>query len=208
MTDTAARPRDKGEAILDAALVVFGRDGFAGGNVDDIARLAGAAKPTVYNRFGDKQALFAAAVARGSARANERVLGVIDSIDLHPDDVRAELQRVGEALVACVSHEEGAALMRLQFGERARFPELLDGIRNGNRQRTIDALAGKLAQLATTGRLRLTDAQRASRQFMTLVTDDALAASGFGDRALTHEEVARPVAEGVDTFLAAFAGSR
>ncbi|MHC9043202.1 TetR/AcrR family transcriptional regulator [Microbacterium saperdae] len=202
---TTRTPRvDKGEAILAAALEVFGREGFSDGNVDDIARLAGVAKPTIYSRFGDKQALFAAAVLRGSASANDRVLGVINSVDLRPDDLRVELGRLGQSLVGCVSHDEGLALMRLQFGERARFPELLDGIRETNRERTVDALAGKLAQLATGGYLTLRDASRAARQFMSLVTDDALSASGFGGRTLTHAELDEPVSAGVDTFLAAF----
>ena len=195
---------DRGEAILAAALQVFGRDGFTDGNVDEIALVAGVAKPTVYKRFGDKQALFVAAVTRGSASANERVLGVIDSLDLHPADLRGELERLGQALVGCVSHDEGSALMRLQFGERARFPEVLDRIREGNRDRTIDALAGKFAQLATGGYLTLNDAPRAARQFLALVSDDALTVSGFGGRTLTHEELDEPVSAGVDTFLAAF----
>lgn len=202
---TTKNPRvDRGEAILVAALQVFGRDGFTDGKVDDIARLAGVAKPTIYNRFGDKQALFTAAVRRGSASANDRVLEVINSLDLHPADLRAELEQLGQALVGCVSHDEGSALMRLQFGERARFPELLDGIRETNRARTVDALAGKLAQLSTAGYLTLRDAPRAARQFMSLVTDDALSASGFGGRTLTHAELDEPVRDGVDTFLAAF----
>ncbi|WP_223627186.1 TetR/AcrR family transcriptional regulator [Microbacterium sp. EST19A] len=202
-TPRDTRP-DRGEKILDAALAVFGRDGFTDGNVEEIAKVAGVAKPTVYNRFGDKQTLFAETVERGSARANERVLGVIATVDVHPDDLRSELERLGQALVGCVSHAEGAALMRLQFSERARFPELMDGIREGNRTRTIDALAGKLAQLATAGYLRLTDAPRAARQFLALVSDDALASSGFGGRVLSHDELDEPVRTGVDTFLAAF----
>lgn len=204
MAITREARTDRGEKILDAALTVFGRDGFTDGNVEEIAKLAGVAKPTVYNRFGDKQTLFAETVERGSARANERVLGVLATLDVHPRDVRSELERVGQALVGCVSHDEGAALMRLQFSERARFPELMDGIRDGNRGRTIDALAGKLAQLTTAGHLHLTDASRAARQFLALVSDDALASSGFGGRVLGHDELDDSVRAGVDTFLAAF----
>lgn len=204
MVTTRAPLIDRGEAILAAALQVFGRDGFTDGNVDEIARVAGVAKPTIYKRFGDKQGLFSAAVLRGSALANDRVLDVINSVDLRPADLRAELERLGQALVGCVSHDEGSALMRLQFGERGRFPELLDDIREGNRARTIDALAGKLAQLATAGYLSLRDAPRAARQFISLVTDDAVSVSGFGARVLTHAELDEPVSAGVDTFLAAF----
>jgi len=204
MAPTQTTRVDRREAILVAALHVFGRDGFSDGNLDDVARLAGVAKPTVYNHFGDKQSLFAATVARASAQANERVLGVVGSLDLHPLDLRHELERLGRALVGCVSSEDGAALMRLMFGERSRFPELLDGIRNGNRAATVDALAGRLAQLATAGYLTLGDAQRAARQFMSLVTDDALSDSGFGGRTLGADELEETVRAGVDTFLAAF----
>jgi TetR/AcrR family transcriptional repressor of mexJK operon len=195
---------DKREAILDAALAVFGRDGFTDGAVDEIAQLAGVAKPTIYNRFGDKSGLFVEVMEAYARRANARVLGVIDSIDLHPEDLRAELERLAGALVHCVTHGDSVAVIRLQLSERARFPELLDGIRLGNRQRTLDALAGKLAQLAVAGRLRITDPARAARQFMALVSDDALSQSGFGARQLSVDEIAEPVRDGVDTFLAAF----
>ncbi len=195
---------DKRQAILDAALQVFGRDGFTDGAVDEIAALADVAKPTIYNRFGDKSSLFAEVMAEHSRRANAQVMEVINSIDLRPQDLRAELERLGTALVGCVTHDQSTALMRLQLSERARFPELIDGIRFTNRQRTLDALAGKFAQLAVAGRLRITDPARAARQFMALVSDEALAQSGFGARRLSEDEIAAPVREGVDTFLAAF----
>lgn len=193
---------DKGEAILAAALEVFGRDGFADGKVEEIAHLAGVAKPTVYNRFGDKQTLFVGALNRGIERSGTRILAAIDSIDLRPADLRAELERLGHELVGCITHDEGAAVIRLQLAERPRFPTIIDG--DINRSRTTDALAGKLAQLAATGHLQITDPQRAARQFVALVTDDALGRSDFGARVLTVEDLDRPIRDGVDTFLAAF----
>jgi TetR/AcrR family transcriptional repressor of mexJK operon len=199
----ASAPRvDKGEAILAAALQVFGHDGFGDGKVEDVARLAGVAKPTVYSRFGDKRTLFTEAVNFGVARSGARILAAIDSLDLNPADVRVELERLGRELVGCVAHAEGAAVIRLQLTERPRFPEIIDP--EVNRQRAIDALAGKLAQLAATGHLRLRDPRRAARQLLALVTDDALALSGFGNRVLAEDEYDGSVRDGVDTFLAAF----
>ena len=62
-----AQPRtDRREAMLDAALEVFSRDGYDGGNIDEIARVAGVAKPTVYSHFGDKAALFEETLRRGA----------------------------------------------------------------------------------------------------------------------------------------------
>jgi TetR/AcrR family transcriptional repressor of mexJK operon len=179
---------DKGESILNAALAVFGREGYGEATVDEIARRAGVAKPTVYNRFGDK-----------------RSQAAIAALDPRSADLRRALEELGLALVGCVAHEEGAAVVRLQLVERPRFPEIIDGA--VNRERTVDALAGKLAQLATTGRLRLTDPRRAASQFLALVTDDALVRSGMGERVLDGDEIAAPVRDGVDTFLAAFGTS-
>ncbi len=196
---------DKGERILGAALEVFGRDGFAAAKVDEIASRAGVAKPTVYHRFGDKETLFTEALRRGAGLAHERVRAVIDAVDVRPADLRAELEVLGHALVGCVSREDGLAVSRLQISEQNRFPELVRDLRIGNRTRTIDALAGKLAQLAATGRLVLRDPSRAAQQFIALVADEVLASSEYGQRALSREEVDGPVRDGVDTFLAAFA---
>src|SRR5690349_10351186 len=58
------RPKDLGKraAILEAAKRLFVAQGFAGVSMDQIAADAGVSKLTVYSHFGDKEALFAAAV--------------------------------------------------------------------------------------------------------------------------------------------------
>ncbi|KAB1652098.1 TetR/AcrR family transcriptional regulator [Pseudoclavibacter chungangensis] len=200
----AAAGSSKRASILDAALTVFGREGYADASVDEIARTAGAAKPTVYNHFGDKATLFSEAIAAASAQSNARVGDVIDSIDVRPDDLRAELERIGGALVGCLLDEDGVAVMRLQLAERQRFPELLDDIRDTNRERTIDRLAGKLAQIAAVGLLRIDDPDRAARHLMALVSDDLLIRSGFGAVRMRPEDTVEPVRSGVTTFLDAF----
>lgn len=184
-----------------AALEIFGRDGFADGNVDDIAQQAGVAKPTIYNRFGDKRALFVAAMKLGIAEANERVMSAVQAMNPRPSDLRGELERLGEALGQCMTSETGGAIIRLQVADEARFPELAG---EGQREQHIDALAGKLAQLIAAGRLRMADPQLAAQQFMALVTAEALNRSGYGRRPLSARALREIVVAGVDTFLAAF----
>jgi TetR/AcrR family transcriptional repressor of mexJK operon len=205
---SGSRPRrardDKRQAILRAAIEVFAREGYAHARIDEIARLADVAEPTLYTRFGDKATLFTEAVADATARSNQEVLDVIDTASTRPDSLRTELEQLGTALVGCVIHDDGAAVMRLQMTEHAMFGEAFGKIRAANRERILDRLAGKLAQLATAGRLRLTDPQRAARHFLALVSDDALTRSGYGITPLTADDLRGPVAEAVDTFLAAF----
>src|ERR1044072_2397431 len=52
------RPEARPEEILDAAQQVFGESGFARAKLDDIARLAGVSKGTLYLYFDSKETLF------------------------------------------------------------------------------------------------------------------------------------------------------
>ena len=52
------RPEARPDEILDAALTVFGESGFARAKIDDVARLAGVSKGTVYLYFDSKESLF------------------------------------------------------------------------------------------------------------------------------------------------------
>jgi AcrR family transcriptional regulator len=49
------RSLDKRKAVLDAAMIVFSRNGFHETHVDEIAELAGVAKGTVYRYFNSKE---------------------------------------------------------------------------------------------------------------------------------------------------------
>ncbi len=51
---------DKSERILEAAKELFLRHGLRGTSMEAIARAAGVAKPTLYARFPDKEAVFVA----------------------------------------------------------------------------------------------------------------------------------------------------
>ncbi|MTD16590.1 TetR family transcriptional regulator [Nakamurella sp. YIM 132087] len=194
-------PPDRGTRILEAALAVFGRDGFADGSVDDIARTAGVAKPTVYSRFGDKGALFVSAMALGAEKANRRIEQVIGELDTRTADLRAALERLGFALSECMVSEEGSAVVRLQVSEGRRFQQLADQDR---REAHLELLAGKLALLSSAGRLQIPDPHRAARQLMALVTADAIALSGTGTRPLSEDQIDAPVRAGVDLFLTAY----
>jgi AcrR family transcriptional regulator len=59
---TGARPTD--DQLLDAARAVFAEGGFRQATMEAIAARANSTKPTLYAHFGDKDALYRAAVAR------------------------------------------------------------------------------------------------------------------------------------------------
>lgn len=65
-------------SILDAALVEFSDNGYAGARIDNIAKNAGVSKPMIYSYYGDKDTLYAAALREAyvQIRAGERELNL------------------------------------------------------------------------------------------------------------------------------------
>lgn len=53
------------ERLLDAAEVVFARDGYAGATLDEVAAAAGLTKGAVYSNFDSKEDMFFALIDRG-----------------------------------------------------------------------------------------------------------------------------------------------
>jgi AcrR family transcriptional regulator len=70
-------------AILDAAIVRFGREGYRATSVADVARDAGVGGTVPYTYFADKEALFLAAIDEDAAGLiNEGLAGTFDAASL------------------------------------------------------------------------------------------------------------------------------
>jgi AcrR family transcriptional regulator len=98
------RPRDPAcdQAILDAALVVFAREGFDGLTMEAVALQAGVGKATLYRRYPDKVALVVGAVSSLAANEPEVDTGTL------PGDLAAWARQAVHLLTrtvagACVS---------------------------------------------------------------------------------------------------------
>ncbi|MEM1287398.1 MAG: TetR/AcrR family transcriptional regulator [Pseudomonadota bacterium] len=75
--DTSKRDSAKSRrAILDAALIEFSQNGYAGARVDAIAHRAGVSKPLIYTYFGDKGAVYAAALREAYVQIREGERGL------------------------------------------------------------------------------------------------------------------------------------
>ena len=79
--ESASVPLGKGEQtrldILHAAIVRFGRDGFRGTSVADIARDAGVSGTAAYAYFDNKKALFLAALDEDAASAVSEGMAIV-----------------------------------------------------------------------------------------------------------------------------------
>lgn len=87
----------KRRAILDGALTVFARDGYARASIDAIAETSDVSTRTIYNHFTDKASLFAAVVEDSATAVSS---AHIDQIDTILGGI-ASAEDLAPALIAC-----------------------------------------------------------------------------------------------------------
>lgn len=196
---------DKRQAIVDAALRVFAKEGYSHASIEAIAEAAGVAKPTVYNHLGGKENLFRHVLAQVATRSNHKTLAALAAFSDQPTDLRGELLAVARGLVDCYLDDQSSALRRLLSAEIVRFPDLYDSVLTSGPEQANEALTGRLARLANAGHLRISDPLSAASQFFALISCDLPALSALGTRPVADADVDRIVTAGVDTFMRAFA---
>lgn len=132
------RPSLSNEAFLDKALDLFLEQGFERTSIEAITASAGMAKRTVYLRYGDKTALFKAALQR----AIEDWIVPVDRLRAaEAHDLEESLLAIGQILVANVLSPAGLRLLRLTNAESGRMPEIGDYTVHQGTDQTIAYLA-------------------------------------------------------------------
>jgi AcrR family transcriptional regulator len=197
----------KGEAIAQAALRLFLRDGYERTSVDAIAAEAGVSKRTIYNRYGDKENLFRSVLHDTFTTMMTTFRRIADAHLTDVTDVECDLTAfVCEAALTLTMAPDRIALIRLILTEAPYFPALL---REQRAQETMHAtLARILARLAKAGSLAITDPDEAAEHLFALTFALASNRSMFGAAKLSDAEVERIVTGGVQVFLRAYAPAR
>ncbi|MCB2060528.1 MAG: TetR/AcrR family transcriptional regulator [Novosphingobium sp.] len=117
---TAAELEKRKARVMQVATDLFVTNGYAATSLVDIARGAGVATRTLYQHFGDKEAMFREVIyARDSAGALERPT-------VTPGDTLLDaLLRAGEYAHDVTFREQSIGLMRLMIAESGRFPDFM-----------------------------------------------------------------------------------
>ncbi len=161
------RPKDLGKraAILEAAKLLFPKEGFAGVSMDQIAAEAGVSKLTVYSHFGDKEALFFATV---QAKCDEML-----PLDLFAQELKgplpAQLKAIASAFFALVSSDEAISTHRMMITPGNADDPLRKLFWEAGPQRTQAAFSAFLQSRVNAGELEIPDVSRATEQFFALI---------------------------------------
>ena len=192
--------------ILDAARSVFLQRGFAGASIDEIASLARAGKPTIYARFPDKEALFAAVVMRNVADAIERFGSTVPA----GATIEERLTNLATTILNWVLSGYTIDLMRLSISEARRLPDLANHVRYMGRQRGEEAVARLMNEVAQSDPLGGVPAfaperlAMTARVFLDLVVFPLVTRALFGEKLeALQADIGPHVHETVAFFLAA-----
>lgn len=196
------RPPDssKREAIVAAAAEAFFVQGFAASSIEQIAANAGVSKVTVYNHFGDKRALFAAAVECEC----EKMRGYF-SIDtqLSGSSIGERLTAIGEAMVAFLSQPKMVQFDRRIAAETEHEPEIGHAFLKAGPWRMKAAFSAFLAFANERGELKIPDPELAAEQFVSMCKGMGDLERRFG-AAPDSTENSRRIAGAVEMFLKAY----
>jgi TetR/AcrR family transcriptional repressor of mexJK operon len=194
-------------AVVDAARTLFLRKGYAGTTMEEIAAAAGLTKRTLYNNYGDKDALFRQIVADVLALAEVFVRGLHEefTVGVTAATLRPALHDLGRRLALGIIRAEVIALRRLLIGEARGFPALAAEYFDRAPGQVLDALAFGFATLGQRRLLRVPNARVAAEQFAYLVAGEPLDRAVLVGALPAREHVIDCAREGVETFLARYA---
>ncbi|GAB4385167.1 TetR/AcrR family transcriptional regulator [Albidovulum sp.] len=168
-----ARP----DEILDAALALFTRKGFAQTRVEEIARAAGLSKGAVYLYFPSKEALLEGLVRRAVAPVARRVVAELEAGAAEP---RAALARVLGAIATALGDPGTVAVPMLVIREAPGVPSIARIYREEVLSRVIPALAGLLDRARREGAIRDIDPELGLRSVIGAMIAHLLLARVFG----------------------------
>ena len=117
---TSTSCNDKREQVIQAASMAFLNKGYKNASMEAIASEAGVAKQTLYNYFGNKDALFAEVVNQLCANENNE----LRSDDISSTSVEKALRAYAQGLISDLASRENTALFRMMIAEAIHFPTL------------------------------------------------------------------------------------
>lgn len=194
-------PRDKIRPILRAARAVFMEHGYGAASMDEVARVAGVSKATLYVYFAGKRDLFAAIISE----ERDRYAGSMLAGETGREHVRVRLIRFGRAIVEFLLSPDTVASYRMVVAEAGRHPELGQEFHAHGPAKFLDRLEEFMERAMRSGALRAAEPRRAAEQLLGLVRGDLQLVALLGvTKGLSRERIDAVIRAGVDTFYRAY----
>jgi TetR/AcrR family transcriptional repressor of mexJK operon len=182
--------------LRQAAIDSFVDNGFEGTTMEAVAAAAGITRRTLYAKYADKQALFAAVIPQ--ALADMPFLGM--AIEVSDGDLTNSLRQMARQIVQRLIDPKAVKLRRLAILEAGRIAEL-DPVEGADMWSTsLRSIVQLLASHAEASEIVADDPEAAADLFLAMVAGSPTMWADFGLFRST-EELDRHIARAVDLFL-------
>ena len=197
----APRKGRKYDDVLAGAREVFLTQGFEGANVDDIARVAGVSKATLYSYFPDKRLLFMEVARTECQRLADEYVELIDT-RAGPETV---LRMAAERMLGVMLSDFGQRVFRICVAEADRFPDLGRQFYESGPMVVRQRIKDYFIEATAHGELKIDDYDLAADQFAELCKADLFPRFVFNiDPSFTQDEITRVIDGAVSTFMARY----
>lgn len=199
-TKRSQKAEQRGNAILQQALVIFAREGFHRADVQLIADMAEVGKGTVYRHFGNKEALFLATGKYCIEKLGEYALKHLGSESetkeplAHHDPVEL-LKRI--AVVVAEFYQKNPQAIEIMIQERAEFRETVYPTHLLHRAETRSGVDELIAGAMQSGQFRTLDARAVTDAYADLLFGSVVNGCLEGSRTKLVERVS----QAMDVFI-------
>lgn len=199
-TPLTRRGQAAAQRILAAASKLFLARGYDAVSIDDIVKLAGGSKSSVYHLFEGKERLFVAVIAELSDQFADQIA----TVDVSHMGVEEGLRAFGQRLLEILLDDCHSAFYRLAIAQAARMPSVGHEWQRHGPEATGRIVAQFIAQHQGAGDLRADfDAFTASRQLHDLIAFFLVHRAVLGDRP-TQREIQKTIDSTVELFMRAY----
>ena len=161
---TASELERRKAKVMEVATGLFVTQGYAATSLVDIARGAGVATRTLYQHFGDKEAIFREVIFARDAGAS------LDQPTVRNGDTLYDaLLRAGHYAYQVTYREQAIGLMRLMIAESTRFPEFMQSVATSIFARFRRNIEKVFEEAQAAGLIPAGDHARAAELFTDLV---------------------------------------
>jgi len=171
------RADDRPDEVLDAALRLFVRKGFAATKVEDIAREAGLSKGAIYRYFSSKEDIFESLVKRALTPIADRTSFMARTSQVDPATV---LKAMLTMAAGSLADPDTLALPRLVLMEAGSFPALAAAYRRQVIDKAVSAMETIVQRGIDDGTFRPVNARLAVRNIMGPMLAHILLGQIFG----------------------------
>lgn len=183
--------------IIQAASEAFLQNGYQNTSMENIAALAGVAKQTLYNHFGNKDALFVAVVDRMCTGEDEQ----LRSATISSKNVEEVLQQYAQRKLADLTSVENTAMFRMMIAEAIRFPTLGEMFFRAGLEKDRQLLVDFLTRQKQAGNLDVDDPEMAALFFQGALNAYFRPKFIMTGRASSKEEIQQYVDYCIEKFL-------